>query len=161
MKFIKYLKYVLRHKWFVFVECAKFGRPFTGLMHDLSKFLPSEFLPYANFFHGKKAKPVRDETGYYKPTDTGDLDFDYAWLLHQKRNKHHWQWWVLPCDEDGEKLIEIPIKYIHEMVADWRGAGKAQGTPDTLKWYIKNKDKMRIHSESRKIIESLIGYKTA
>ena len=104
MKHFKYLKYVLRHKWFVFIECCKMGYPFLGLIHDWSKFRPSEFLPYAEHFYGKDShhkdgshqqkgiKTGRDETGYYKPTDTGDKAFDFAWLLHQKRNRHRWQW---------------------------------------------------------------------
>lgn len=85
--------YVVRHKWFVFVACYRLGIPWRGLVHDLSKFLPSEWIPYTNFFYGPKPSP-RDSTGYYKPTDTGDKAFDFAWLLHQKRNRHHWQWWL-------------------------------------------------------------------
>ena len=82
----------------IFLECAKRGLWWRGLLHDLSKFLPSEFLPYACYFYGPRARvgALRDGTGYYKPTDTGDAAFDFAWLLHQKRNDHHWQWWVLP-----------------------------------------------------------------
>jgi len=85
MVYIQYLDYLLRHKWYVTLECFREGLYWQGLTHDLSKFLPSEFIPYANYFYGKgKVKKVRDETGYYKPTDTGDKEFDFAWLLHQK-----------------------------------------------------------------------------
>jgi len=52
MKYLKYLKYILKHKWYVMIECFKNGLIWRGLMHDLSKFLPSEFIPYANFFYG-------------------------------------------------------------------------------------------------------------
>jgi hypothetical protein len=95
MKYLKYLWYVIKHKWFVFIECAKCGIIWRGIVHDLSKFRPSEFFAYANHFYGSK-EPVRDKTGYYKPTDTGDSAFDYAWFLHQKRNPHHWQYWIMP-----------------------------------------------------------------
>ena len=111
MKYLKYCWYVIRHKWFVFIESYKLGIPWLGIIHDWSKFLPSEFLPYANFFYGSDAKQVRDETGYYKPTDTGNSEFDFAWLLHQKRNKHHWQWWILPEDDGCIKVLEIPNRY--------------------------------------------------
>lgn len=157
MKHLKYLKGLLRHKWFVFLECSKRGIIWRGLVHDASKFLPSEWFAYANFFYGPKAVQRRDKTGYYKPTDTGDLAFDFAWLLHQKRNKHHWQWWVLPEDEGGLKILEMSPTYRLEMVCDWRGAGKAYGTPDTKAWYVKNQGKMKLGPETRKWVEAELG----
>lgn len=151
MKHLKYLCYVLRHKWYVFIECCKLGIPVRGLVHDLSKFRPSEWFPYANYFHKPKQ---RDETGYYKPYDTGDKAFDYAWLLHQKRNKHHWQWWILPNDDGGVEILPMPDEYRKEMLADWRGAGRAQGYGDNTKeWYKVNRNKMQLHPETRAWIE--------
>jgi hypothetical protein len=130
-----------------------------GIIHDLSKFTPGEWFPYVHYFHNPAGTPKqrRDETGYYKPTDTGDEAFDFAWLLHQKRNKHHWQWWVLPEDEGGLKVLFMPYKYQREMLADWRGAGQAQGTPDTRAWYLKNKDKMRLHPATIYWLERQFG----
>ena len=155
-KYLKYLSYVLRHKWFVMTECFKVKLFWQGITHDLSKFLPDEFIPYANFFYGKK-KVIRDKTGYYKPTDTGDKAFDFAWLLHQKRNPHHWQWWILPEDEGEIKLLEMPYKCLLEMICDWRGAGKAQGYGDNTKeWYLENKNKMQLGDETRKQIEKIL-----
>ena len=144
MSYFRYLRYIVRHKWFVMLECFKYGLYWQGLTHDLSKFLPSEFIPYARYFYGSKVgmNRGRDETGYYKPTDTGDIAFDFAWLLHQKRNRHHWQWWCLPEDEGGLKVLEMPLKYRAEMLCDWRGAGRAQRNPNTIKWYEKNRNRM-------------------
>jgi len=153
----KYISYVVRHKWYVFLECCFYGIPAQGITHDLSKILPSEYFPYVNFFGGDVTSK-RDKTGYYKPTDTGDTAFDFAWLLHQKRNKHHWQFWVLPEDSGGLKVLEMPDKYRKEMVADWRGAGKAQGTPDCRAWYAANKDKMILGPKTRKWVEAELSY---
>ena len=153
MKYFKYFRYVIRHKWFVFLEARRLGIPWLGLIHDLSKFMPNEFIPYSEFFYGKKSVDPKDATGYYKPTDTGDLNFDMAWLRHQKRNKHHWQWWVLPNDDGGFKVFEMPEIYRLEMLADWKGAGRAQGKPDTRAWYIHNKEKMLFGIATRKWIE--------
>ncbi|MCI0728857.1 MAG: DUF5662 family protein [Chloroflexi bacterium] len=158
---IAYLRYVLRHKWFVFWECQKLRVPLLqAILHDWHKFLPDEWFPYAHYFYRPDGTPRqhRDGTGYYKPTDTGDHDFDYAWLLHQKRGKHHWQWWVLPEDNGGLKVLPIPDRYRREMLADWRGAGRAQGTPDTLAWYVKNKEKMQLHPTTRAWVEEQLGY---
>jgi len=161
MKYCLYLRYVLRHKWFVFLECAKRGRYWAGLMHDMSKLYPSEFIPYANFFYGEKGSDInkgRDETGYYKPARSGDMAFDVAWLMHQHRNPHHWQFWVLQNDEDGRRILRMPERYVVEMVCDWKGAGRAQGTPDVLAWYDKHKGDMMLHFATRATVEALIGY---
>lgn len=48
----KYFKYVLRHKWYVFLACLKYGLIWRGIVHDLSKFKPDEFIAYARFFYG-------------------------------------------------------------------------------------------------------------
>jgi hypothetical protein len=158
------------------VECFKVGLYWRGLAHDLSKFLPSEYIPYMNHFYGKDShhkdgnhmpkgiKKGRDETGYYNPTDTGDKAFDFAWLLHQKRNRHHWQWWVLPEDDGGLKILPMPYSYCLEMVCDWVGAGKAQGfwSPkddkyfETRSWYRKNSCHMQIHEKTKKFVEAII-----
>jgi hypothetical protein len=162
--YLKYLKYLLKHKYYVAIECFKCGLIWRGLMHDFSKFYPSEFINYARFFYGKKGSDIkkgRDKTGYYKPTDTGDKNFDFAWLLHQKRNRHHWQWWILPEDEGGTKIFQIEEPYLTEMICDWVGAGKAQGhfSPpndkylEVRKWYKKNGDKMQLDDRTRGQIE--------
>ena len=144
-----YLKYVLRHKWFVMRACLRHRLYWRGLTHDLSKLLPSEFGPYARHFYGPNAKQWRDKTGYYKPTDTGDAAFDFAWLLHQKRNQHHWQWWILPEDEGGVKIMEMSEIARMEMVCDWEGAGLAQGKPDIAAWWRTNNHKMQLAPATR------------
>ena len=158
---LAYLRYVLWHKWFVLMEGLKIGVPVLSLLlHDWDKFLPDEWFPYVNFFYGKNENPARQvgETGYFKPTDTGDQRFDFAWLLHQKRNRHHWQFWILPKDEGGLKVLQMNTKAALEMIADWRGAGKAQGTPDTLAWYRKNRGKMALHPDTRFLVETYLKY---
>ncbi len=159
----KYLKYVLKHKWYVFVECCKLGIPLRGLLHDLSKFLPSEFIPYARYFYGNypETLTVYEKTYHWemKTKAAIEQDFDLAWLKHQKRNKHHWQYWILKCDNGDIKVLEMPLKYCKEMLADWRGAGKAiNGKDDVKSWYLKNKDNIIIHPEVREFIEKSLGF---
>ena len=149
------------------IECFRVGLIWRGILHDLSKFLPNEIIPYANFFYGKKGSDIkkgRDKTGYYKPTDTGDKAFDFAWLLHQKRNRHHWQWWILPEDNGKIKVLPIEEPYLTEMICDWIGAGKAQGhfSPkndkyfETRNWWNANNSKMTICEETREKITKRI-----
>lgn len=150
--YLKYIRSVSRHKWFVFLECCKEGIPLRGLLHDMSKFLPSEFFPYARFFNGDR----RNKPAYYKPYGTGDDAFDFAWLRHQKRNQHHWQWWVLPEDDGGTKVMPMSDIFRLEMWCDWRGAGKAYNNGNTVEWYDNNKGNMQLHPETRAWIESKV-----
>lgn len=146
MIYLKYLKYLIRHKWFVFLECYKRRLIWRGIIHDLSKFLPSEFGPYAVSFYGPQGR-----------TERVRKEFDVAWLLHQKRNRHHWQWWLLPMDEEGLKILPIQEPYLTEMFCDWLGAGRTRGNLDPQKWYLKNREKMQLHLDTRKEVEKRLG----
>lgn len=153
-RYLAYLSYVVRHRWYVMLECFRVGLIWRGLVHDLSKFLPSEFFPYARFFHEKDGakKQRRDKTGYYKPDDTGDAVFDRAWFMHQARNRHHWQYWVLARGDGTQYAFAMPNHDWLEMVCDWHGAARAQGIKtqrgDRLSvraWWWANREKMRLH----------------
>ena len=165
---LKYIQYLLRHKWYVMLECFKFGLIWRGLVHDLSKFFPSEFPYYANFFYGKNSKfqcKKGHKNGYCKPVDTGDQEFDFAWLLHLKRNRHHWQWWVIPNDTNGVKILPIQEPYLTEMLCDWVAANKAQGRfspkddpyKNVREWYVEHKGKIQLAKETREEIEKRIS----
>ena len=155
MKHFKYLRYVAVHKWFVLVECWKRGLYWRGLVHDWSKFLPSEWVPYTNFFYGQPPPDSNThQAGYQKPTDTGNAAFEHAWLLHQKHNDHHWQWWLLSMDDGGTTLLEMSMGARTEMLCDWIGAGKAQGKSDTAAWYEQAKAKMQLGPATRAWIEN-------
>lgn len=148
MKYFTYLKYLLKHKYFVFIECFKLGIPLQGITHDISKFLPGEFLAYANHFYGTG----QVFSSYYcKKDDMGDATFNRACNYHYLRNKHHAEYWA------GQ---EMPQKYVNEMIADWIGSSLAQGKGRRIiKWYRLNKDKIPLHPETRKELEYSIGYK--
>jgi hypothetical protein len=150
-KYLKYFQYVFRHKWYVFVECCKYGLFWQGLVHDWSKFLPDEFVPYADYFYGGDNRKDR----FYTPSD-GSTEFNYAWLLHQHRNPHHWQHWLLQEDDGGKYALEMPLKYATEMVCDWRGAGRASGYNDTPAWYLRNKNKIIMNQFTRNYVEALL-----
>ncbi len=116
-KYIKYLNYLIKHKYYTLKACWEYELYWQGLVHDLSKFSIVEFMPYVNFFYERKN--VRDKTGYYKPTDTGDKDFELAWLNHMHNNKHHWQYWCIASDSGGIDIRPMPHKYRLEMLCDW------------------------------------------
>ena len=103
----RYASYVLRHRWFVLVECWRRGLYWRGLTHDLSKLLPSEWFPYVRHFYGPKPECDEDGTEWRtEADDAADAAFDLAWLKHQHRNDHHWQAWLLREDVPAEWAIQ-------------------------------------------------------
>lgn len=185
-RYLAYLKSVLRHKKFVYEECLKLGVPrIIAILHDWDKFLPDEFISYAKAFYKPDGSKQYDEAA-----------LTWAWMLHQKRNKHHWQYWVVIADRpirkdlvliwdrgdiaafardnDGKfysadysrlpkKLISadpMPDLYRREMLADWRGAGRAYGNPDTKGWYLERRDTVFakfIHPDTLKWLDEQLG----
>ena len=110
MKYLKYFKVICIHKWYVFVECCREGIIWQGIVHDMSKFSPSEFIASAKYYNG----------------DGNDEQYQRSWLHHKVHNKHHWEYWVDWDSSTGKYITtEIPLKYLQEMYADMVGASKA------------------------------------
>lgn len=164
-KYFKYLRYVIRHKFYVMIYCFKFGLYWQGLTHDLHKLRWFPFVTYANHFYGGKKVKGNSPTGYAKPTtDLDDPAFDLAWLYHQKSQRHHWQFFVLMEDDGGVKLMPMPDKYWKEMVVDWYGASIATGRSDrtnykenTKQWYIAHKNIIQMNGFTRAMVEQELG----
>ena len=155
--YLKYLKYIIKHKWFVFIECVKLKKIWLGIIHDWSKFRPSEFIPYARYFYGSYlpySKYIPNRRLYKEDIER---QFDKAWLFHIHRNKHHWQFWLLQEDDGPLKNIPIPVRYLKEMIADWRGAGKAITGKDCIQeWYGKNKNNINLNRINKAWVERAI-----
>lgn len=148
----QYFKYVFWHKVYVFKAGLKYKVSIWQLIiHDWTKFLPVEWFPYMeNFYLNPPSK--------FEHNRATGTPFDYAWLHHQKYWPHHWQYFILTYDNDPQvqKALKMPKKYVREMVADWTGAGLAQGKPDIWGWYNENKHKMILHQETRELVERLL-----
>ena len=119
-----------------------------ALIHDWSKFLPSEWFPYVRAFYNK------DGSSKYEETD----EFNYAWKYHQNRQKHHHQYWLLKMDDGRVVPLKMPEKYVREMLGDWIGAGLViTGKLEVWDWYEKNKENMILHEDTRKLVEDILG----
>lgn len=152
--FWTYLKYVLKHKHGVLQAGLKLNVSIWQLLkHDLSKFSPFEFIPYAIWFNERPAEM------YWIDYHQAELNFHQAWLHHIHKNPHHWQHWVLRMDEGGVEVLRMPEKYVREMVADWHGVGIAlgKGSENGKVWYEKNKHTMALHEQTRNRVEALLG----
>lgn len=119
------------------------------IIHDWSKFTPTEWGPYANAFYGAK----NCKTG--KPE--GNPAFDRAWLHHQKFNLHHWQYWIMHEDSGKVCALPMPSPYREEMIADWRGANRAYGDMTLPDWYDKTKAARLLHPDTRRWVEQELG----
>lgn len=113
--------------------------------HDMSKYEDDEFEAYRKWFY---------------PVDESEKDqrsFDLAWLLHQKRNPHHHQYWVLIRDEGELEPLDMPVNYIIEMLCDWSSFQYKTPGSTANKWYSENKDKMTLSDNTRKLVEKYLA----
>lgn len=149
IKAYRHFKTILKHKAVVFRECAACGIWWRGLVHDLSKFSPAEFLPSAKYFQGNRSAIEAEKEA---------IGYSNAWLHHKAHNKHHWEYW---CDYDNETGAvfphEIPYKYVVEMICDWVGAGKVYSKEkwnrhEPLNYYRKVRKGRHFHIETEKLI---------
>jgi hypothetical protein len=145
----KYLKVILKHKWYVAIECFKRGLFWQGLIHDLSKLGITEFMRSARYFYGDDLDCQIDQDEYM-----------LAWLHHKGHNKHHWEYWI--DWRDGQAVpIKIPLRYLKEMLCDFIGASRAYNgdayTRDKpLTYFLSNKNSMIMHDESKKFFHSML-----
>lgn len=128
------------------------GIPLQGILHDLSKFSPVEFIESVKYYNGERS-PIdicKEKNGY-----------SMAWFNHRGRNKHHYEYWIDYLDKGGEPIL-MPYEYAVEMVCDWIGAGKAYQGKDwsfesQFKWW-KNKQKTaKIHPVVAHFIDCTLG----
>jgi len=118
-----------------------------------------EFTPKGDPVVMAEAERERENAAIAAAADRVAQQFDRAWLHHIHLNPHHWQYWVLRQDVGEIKCLEMPVHFIREMVADWIGAGFAQGktSRDAVQvWYSRNKDKIQLHQRTRELVEALI-----
>ena len=155
-KYWKHFKTIMKHKWYVFKECRKMGITWQGIVHDLSKFRPSEFYSSARYWTGV-GSPVAAERKA--------IGYSYAWRLHKGNihNRHHWQWFIDTdgCDENNRVILNpapMPDKYIKEMYCDMVGAAKAYGGTNTAKdYYLEHQREWVLHPDTKRKFEVLLG----
>lgn len=156
----------MRHKYYVLAAGLTVGAPLWRLLvHDFSKLLPCEWLPYARSFYNADGS----NRNMASRSDEEKAAFDRAWLHHIHANPHHHQHWVLRNDDGTTRALEIPDAVVRELCADWASAGKCiTGKWEFMEWYSKNKDKMILHPNTRSKVEyylqelhmEITGYET-
>lgn len=156
----KYFKYVLEHKKNVFKVAVKKGDYIHAFTHDLHKFKPSQFIPYAIWFYSEQGKALEETYDLeFLNSGTSEISKTYlknkdnmemAWIEHyssQTFGRHHWQFW------NGKVM---PIEYIKQMIINWEAKSLTTDIPAS-EYYLKNYHTIEIHRVSRCYLEMELG----
>lgn len=150
---IKHFVTITKHRHLVMKHCKKAGILSQGLLHDLSKYSPAEFIPGARYYYGTKSpnEGERKENGY-----------SLAWMHHKVRNKHHFEYWVdYNINSKKNEPVEMPVKYVAEMFCDRVAASKIYNPSSyndsfPLDYFVKGKGKREINGNTSRLLESLL-----
>lgn len=154
MKALEHFKTIGEHRKLVRQGCFAVGLYYQGLTHDLSKYMPSEFMVGARYYQGFRSpnNAEREATGY-----------SAAWLHHKGRNKHHYEYWLDYSSENGKGIVPVrmPDRYLVEMFMDRIAASKTYNKGKysddmPLKYYQKGCPEKFIEEHTRKTLEFLL-----
>lgn len=153
MKAWQHFKTITYHRWLVRQGCFKVGLYWQGLVHDLSKYSPTEFSVGARYYQGNRSPngAEREEKGYSE-----------AWMHHKGRNRHHYEYWTdMSLQTRNYEPVIMPRKYLVEMVMDRRAAcivyeGKKYSPGSALDYLLKSREKVLMHPETRRQLEYIL-----
>lgn len=156
MKAYKHFKTITYHKWLVCKGCFAVGLYKQGILHDMSKYAPTEFWVGARYYQGDRSpnNAEREAIGYSS-----------AWLHHKGRNKHHYEYWIdysIKGGPGGMAPAPMPRKYIAEMIMDRIAACKvyqkeAYTDEGPLSYYLAGKDPAPMHPFTKDSLEMLLA----
>lgn len=149
----RHFRTITRHRHKVIVHCFKAGIFWQGLRHDLSKYTPTEFIPGMRYYKGDRSPNVgeRKENG-----------FSRAWLHHQGRNKHHFEYWADYNPETHRKEpVRMPVRYLIEMFCDRVAAskiyyGKDYDQAKPFEYFNEGRKRRWMHEETSQKLEELL-----
>ena len=154
MKWINHLRTINKHRRLVRKACFKLGLYKQGLLHDVSKYSPVEFLAGAKYFDGSRS-----------PNELERMDRGYsaAWLHHKGRNKHHLEYWIDYSPELNFHMggMEMPLKYVAEMFCDRVAAsktylGEAYTDSAPLEYFEHSRKHYIINANTEALLEKLL-----
>lgn len=155
--FFGHLYTINKHRYWMLYYSSQAGITGRGLLHDLSKFHPTEFFEGVKYYNGKRS-PVeisKEINGYSK-----------AWLHHRGHNSHHYDYWQINIDS-GNKPICMPYKDTVEMLCDYLAAGRTYLGKDftfqkELDWWMERvKRPIAMHPVQRHFIRIALTCMTA
>ncbi len=149
-----HLKTINAHKAEVMRLCFKLGLYRQGLMHDLSKYSPKEFITGTIYYTGKKSPNTVERQ------ITGKSE---AWLHHKGRNRHHFEYWIDYGKEPDTQMqgMVMPLRCVVEMFCDRIAASKTYNKEiynDSMpyEYFMKNKDHYMMHPQTMRLLGKLL-----
>lgn len=150
-----HFKTITYHKYLVMKGCFAVGLYKQGLMHDLSKYSPTEFMVGARYWQGDRSP---------NNAEREDVGFSSSWLHHKGRNKHHYEYWIdYNSHAVDEAMVPVPMpnRYIVEMFMDRLAASKVYNKEkytdaDALKYYQSGDTARFLHPHTKKVLELLL-----
>ncbi len=149
-----HFKTITSHKVLVMRYCFRVGLYRQGLLHDLSKYGPTEFLVGAKYYQGNRS-----------PNEMERLEKGYsaAWLHHKGRNRHHLEYWIDYDPVQGLQMggMEMPAKYVVEMFCDRIAACRIYQkekytAASPWEYYRRSRDHYMIHPNTAALLEKLL-----
>ena len=149
-----HFKTITSHKLLVMRYCFACGLYRQGLLHDLSKYSPTEFWPGCRYFQGNRS-----------PNEIERMDKGYssAWLHHKGRNKHHLEYWIDYTAGGGHAMggMKMPLNYVCEMLCDRVAASRIylkDAYTDAAPWeyYDHSRGHYILHPDTRALLERLL-----
>lgn len=153
MNVLKHLHTINHHKRLVMKGCFAVGLYRQGLLHDLSKYTPTEFLVGCKYYQGTMSpnNAEREARGYSS-----------AWLHHKGRNKHHMEYWIdYGVTHKGMCGMKMPLRYVVEMYIDRVAASKnyqksCYTDRSALDYYLHGRQFHILHEDTRALLELLL-----
>ena len=152
---LKHLHTICHHRHCVFCHCVRAGIPWRGLVHDLSKFSPTEFFEGTRFYTDGSHSPNEDARRKY--------GYSSAWLHHKGRNRHHFEYWIdyAVNPKDGFIGAKMPKRFVAEMVIDRISASRNYQKENytcrsAWEYYARAKDVYVMNDETRFLLEYLL-----
>ena len=151
--FFTHWKKVRTHRKWVRKYAFKLGIPLQGLVHDLSKYSPTEFFESVKYYQGTRS-----------PIDAAKEDKGYstAWFHHRGRNKHHHEYWIDNFDK-GMTFNIMPYKYFVELVCDYLAAGRAYmgknfSYAKELEWWKSKRGTIAMHPAQIEMLDNIFEF---
>jgi len=152
---IQHFKTITGHKILVMKGCFKVGLYRQGLLHDMSKYLPTEFLVGCRYYQGFQSP---------NNAERADKGYSSAWLHHKGRNKHHFEYWIdYSLEKNGNPMagMRMPKKYVAEMLMDRIAASKIYNgdkytDQDSLNYFLRGKHHYIMHPEVSDELEKML-----
>ena len=149
-----HFKTITKHRHMVMYHAFKVGIPMRGLLHDLSKYSPTEFFTGVRYYTDGSRSPNEGERA--------DYGYSKAWLHHKGRNRHHFEYWSDYNPKEKRVMpVKMPLVYVKEMFCDRVAASKIyqkEKYTDShpIEYYLRGKDNRSIHPETAALIEKLL-----